>query len=521
MWHIVYTTNKAVLADDVGRRLENFFWRIWSNSRISSSIRGSQMALLFMSISEGAEIRTTPTQSPRSRSSYLEEDYRHIRRSPPRLSKALAPSTTSSAASDREEVLRSARVAIQADTLIKAPRKLSSSQERRRDTRRPPPILKKPKAGSSTHLPKTARILSPTTRKESELDIDGESPVSSTQSEDSTSSLSTECVALSLGRGAARPRSDNEHLEVDGQRSLPQVSPTIQRLIESVPQANVSQRPGRKKAAYTANTAATKRRPALGHRKSSQSSSGNAPKAPSPHSAAPSKMNLESPPPLQSLGTPLDDVDSSLISPNTMSDTSTGKARSIIPTLPLEDRSSELSRSSSPHQSRHPRCQHQGRLATGLGPDLRRDEERRHQDWLVDRDFRSKFVERTRPSESHGLASLHTHRTKSSAAVAAPASYQAHGTMGFSEQTPGGLLGKSKEKLTFTNKTVPVKAAGASSEAIINNDDNDDHTPRALSRTKSQLTLLLERDRRVNEQEQSKEKQQVGKTSSGLHRLEP
>lgn len=132
----------------------------------------------------------------------------------------------------------------------------------------------------------------------------------------------------------------------------------------------------------------------------------------------------------------------------------------------------------------------------------------------MDRDFRSKFVERTQLSESHGLASLHTHRTKTSAAVAAPASYQAHGTMGFSEQTPGGLLGKSKGKLTFTNKTVRVKAPEASSEATINNDDNDDHTPRALSRTKSQLTLLLERDRRVNEQDQSKEKQQGGKTSS-------
>ena len=86
--------------------------------------------------------------------------------------------------------------------------------------------------------------------------------------------------------------------------------------------------------------------------------------------------------------------------------------------------------------------------------------------------------------------------------------------MGFGEQALGDLPGKGKGKLTFMTKTVPVKAPGASSEAVIDDDDDDDHTPQALSRSKSQLTLLLESDRRVNEQEKRKGKQQPRKTSS-------
>ena len=140
----------------------------------------------------------------------------------------------------------------------------------------------------------------------------------------------------------------------------------------------------------------------------------------------------------------------------------------------------------------------------------------------MDRDFRSKFVERTRPSEHHGLASLHTHRTKSLAALVAPASYQAHGTMGFGEPAPGGLPGKSKAQLTFTNKMVPSKAPGASSEAIIDDDDDDDEggdgAPQALARTTSQLTLLLERDRRAAEhsaaEHEKRRKQQQRKKPS-------
>ncbi|KAF3479721.1 uncharacterized protein GIQ15_06697 [Arthroderma uncinatum] len=53
LWR-VYTTNKTTLEKDAGRRLENLFWRIWSNGRISCTIRGYTLASLFIQISEGA-----------------------------------------------------------------------------------------------------------------------------------------------------------------------------------------------------------------------------------------------------------------------------------------------------------------------------------------------------------------------------------------------------------------------------------------------------------------------------------
>ncbi|OAL73618.1 hypothetical protein A7D00_1646 [Trichophyton violaceum] len=52
LWR-VYTTNKTTLEKDAGRRLENLFWRIWSNGRISCTIRGYTLASLFIQISEG------------------------------------------------------------------------------------------------------------------------------------------------------------------------------------------------------------------------------------------------------------------------------------------------------------------------------------------------------------------------------------------------------------------------------------------------------------------------------------
>ena len=506
---IVYTTNKAVLADNVGRRLENFFWRIWSNTRISRNIQGSQVALLFMSISEGGELRTTPTQSPRSRKHYWDGAHRYIGRSPPPLRNARASSAIAPAASDTEESQGSARFAIEEDTPSKVPRKLSSSQERRRDTRRPPPILKKPKAGSSNHLPKTARILSPTTWKENEFDdTNNYSLVSSLQSANAPPTLSPGNQAAAHVPGTSHWESETKPLEAEGLHPLTKFSSPVPGLVEPAPQCENSQRPGRKKAAFPANTAATKRRPAMVRRKSSQSSSSNASKAPSPYSAAQSKIQVESPPPLPPLSTPLDDIDQSHISRDSTSDTSTVKARNTVPTLSFDTRSTGISRSASPYQSRQSRHPPRGHLATDISPTHTLDsEERAHQDWLVDRDFRSKFVDRTRSSENHGLASLHTQRTKSSAAIATPASYQACGTIGFGEPPPGDPPGKGKAKQGFKDDLVPLKAPGASSEATVDDNDEEDE-PQVLPRTKSQLTLLLERDRRMTEHEKKKKKQQ-------------
>ena len=64
-----YSTSRALLHDNTGERLANFFWRIWSNPAVSNSIPGSTVARLFMTMSEGGNrVRTTPIPSPRSTS---------------------------------------------------------------------------------------------------------------------------------------------------------------------------------------------------------------------------------------------------------------------------------------------------------------------------------------------------------------------------------------------------------------------------------------------------------------------
>lgn len=61
----VYTTNKAVLEENTGRRLENLFWRIWGSEKLFKNIGGSTVAKIFCYISDSSpRIWTTPVQSP-------------------------------------------------------------------------------------------------------------------------------------------------------------------------------------------------------------------------------------------------------------------------------------------------------------------------------------------------------------------------------------------------------------------------------------------------------------------------
>lgn len=47
---LVYGTNASINKDDVGVRLENFFWRLWANTRLLKKMDGSGLARLFASI---------------------------------------------------------------------------------------------------------------------------------------------------------------------------------------------------------------------------------------------------------------------------------------------------------------------------------------------------------------------------------------------------------------------------------------------------------------------------------------
>ena len=107
---------------------------------------------------------------------------------------------------------------------------------------------------------------------------------------------------------------------------------------------------------------------------------------------------------------------------------------------------------------------------------------------LVDPNFRSKFVEKTRSAQS-SFANLPSLVRKPSASAATPASYQATGMMESSR--PAQTAGRGRGKVTFTEGSKPPGPAGPDIDA----GDNLDLS--ALPRTKSQLTMLLEKDRRA------------------------
>ncbi|KAG5305078.1 DUF1752 family protein [Histoplasma capsulatum G186AR] len=129
LWR-VYTTNRSTMKADEGRRLENLFWRIWSNNSILRTIKGTTLAGLFLHISEGESI----TGMARGR---LREIPQSIPRVPSR--RRVAPSTSSA----QPESL-STRTGFKSSQ--KASRKSSVNSTR---TPLPPPILKKPRQPSN------------------------------------------------------------------------------------------------------------------------------------------------------------------------------------------------------------------------------------------------------------------------------------------------------------------------------------------------------------------------------------
>ncbi|KAL2822215.1 hypothetical protein BDW59DRAFT_149803 [Aspergillus cavernicola] len=66
-----YSTNPSVHEGDTGYRLQNFFWRIWSNKRLSNTLTGSTLARLFLQVSEPSSLTMTPAKESGPPSSSL------------------------------------------------------------------------------------------------------------------------------------------------------------------------------------------------------------------------------------------------------------------------------------------------------------------------------------------------------------------------------------------------------------------------------------------------------------------
>lgn len=137
----VYSINSTHVRHDEAARMENFFWRIWGNRTIMTSIRGTTLARLFLTISEGGNlVRARPVPTPLATTSTQNVTFSI----PP-----AAPANHSHVSPDRGAQLLASSSTIDSGT---SPRPTSDPSHVH------PPILKKGRTGSQQQ-PGSAKIL--------------------------------------------------------------------------------------------------------------------------------------------------------------------------------------------------------------------------------------------------------------------------------------------------------------------------------------------------------------------------
>ncbi|KAL8806922.1 MAG: hypothetical protein Q9182_001051 [Xanthomendoza sp. 2 TL-2023] len=425
-----YHTNRAIFAEDVGRRLENFFWRIWGNDRLLYNITGTLVAAIFSKISEGGYIRTTPTQSPRSSRS-LGTFPRPQEAGSTNISSNLAPNSSLSNvqnlpshddAGDAEETETESTVS-----------------SKKRLPHRPPPILKKPKSASPPERAQNLDwVIQPDPRSAMAKFTEKSSPSgSSLDPAASTVTFLCEDELRPPGRSGktARFRTDevspSNLLASTATANLDNVAPELQ--------GKAKPQPSRRKATVVANTAASRRRPIIRQR-SSQSSSSSA----------------STTDPSQSVGR----------------EPQGGRARTSL----------NPSTGSYPSPISKQQAQHH----TEMNSDPQVAAELAYSDPTksnrgFETDLKLRPGSRTIPGHT-SFTSLPSILKKSSAA-AASASYQATGTMNMGHRPPGSASDGKSTKLSSSH----TLDDGSRPEVTGN--------IQPLPRTKSQLTMLLQRDR--------------------------
>ena len=449
-WLLVYSVNKAVIADGVGRRLENLFWRIWSSRKLLHRISGRQVARQFQQISEGGYFRTTPTQSPRiSRSLGSNEtgsatDGR-APASPREFSPSVDPPPVATSEGQEEKMERDVS-------------QVGSESSRTKETVAPlPSILKKPKVAFAIQPSKTAKALYP----------DNGRPRKTWDDDDGTGvPLSTHapCAEVVNDEGASSPQARHQSSAEEnadsnaGDERGPRRRASGREKATTTEKSVGSQEDIKPKAtgkrAVRLKTGASKRRPNIPQRKSSQSS----------YSAT------------------------SQLTASPITGTKSGSAASIHaldvnlenPTHDQDSPVMQRSRHGSPHPSQRRGGAMENRSFSDESREKPPNEAKGIEDGLVDRDFRSRFAVRSR-ADGHLFAPF---LGKSTAAAATSVEDQAIGTTGSTQNV------NDRWSEHFTDEIVHLKPPGPSGPRA-----RDDSETQPLPRTKSQLTLLLERDR--------------------------
>ena len=382
------------------------------------------------------------------------------------------------------------------------PPTIEEEKGRRRGSSRPPPILKKPRAESSKQESKTARIISP----------DSKTP-RCTSGEDESSPRVPSSISFDLGskrgRGsdtALAGRSKSSVYDL-GSRSAAISSQTSSLLSRGTPPepskaSTSSGKGGKKKAGFVATSSSSKRRPAVVRRKSSQSSSSNT----VTQSSSSNTSKVPSPRLDQQRTSRTSPSLSATIRPLQLTSDYHG---SVLADSPELERSATANRFNKTPPTRASRPTSRSASPVSTGPfhrptrdhlpnvsDIASESQAAvepQQDWLVEKDFRTRFLTGPLASRSNSTVKLST-------------SLEAGGTMVSSAYNPRIDKGKGKEK--DVDRPVQKKPSIADSSAIVDDDDDEDDDDEGITmqlpRTKSQLTLLLAKDRRNDNEKRSR-----------------
>ncbi|KAG7009395.1 hypothetical protein G7Y79_00002g005100 [Physcia stellaris] len=432
-------TNKENVADEIQRlydvEVEDVIklWKVYSASKnILPDGAGQRLANFLWRVWGSEKILHHLTGSQLAlHFSAISEDG-PLRTTPtqsPRVSRNLSAAINTS--QSREQVLPPPSGTSKARAKPTSP----SQEEEKKEKTRLPPILKRPQEVTSMGRTEASRVSAQST-----LSADGE--------DDSTPSTTPSGKTLKTNTELRGPYSTKQPVvagtstsEADSD-SMPESSgespETLQRVSSEDTVRPPSEAAPKAKRTKTVFHASARKRPVVTKRKSSQSSSTVSPRP----SAATSGLQ----------------------------DTSGPRTAEVAAQKPLE--SSEPSKPSPPLPS----------------PQL----PSQPPNTLVEPDFRTKFVEKTRSAQSSfvNLPSLLRKPTPSSAA---PTSYQAAGTMGLAHPPQPTERGRGRGKVTFTEGSKPPGPAGP--DIQLNRGGEGEGAEAGLPRTESQLTLLLERQK--------------------------
>ena len=463
------------------------------------------VALQFNGINEGGYIRTTPTASPRSSKS-LAGHYRHARSERPSFQAHAAPAAPVAEvrpAMDYEGLQDGSATPTPVSPFTAAVKTSAVPEGKRRsiDLSRPPPILKTSSSGSSRYFePSTPPLLSGREVQSRKLsrDVDTDVPDEYDDADvpEGDPVLASTKVPAIVRTGPIR-RSTVTRFNEEVAVSIPKAAPSLSSSTADKPRRSSAdtsggQRTGKRNPIVVANAGFSRRRPTVLPRRSSGNSSLSASR-----SSSYSKLARS----LKEASINFDDS-----SRRETEDLPTRRARAGSPHSSKDRRPRSPGPTSSEDEVDEDDSEGSDPVArTILDPNSNEEtssgavgKPTRGSKPLVDPDFRSKFA-RNDLSSHRSLTSLPAFARKSSAAVPAAASFQASGMMETARVET--LAGHSKGRESFTNVTAPLKApASAGPETVLDDDF------KALPKTKSQLTLLLERERARSANQESSTK---------------